>query len=247
MVKARSLLPFFAPCSRGQSPIRIAVGESAPYTDSSGNVWSADTDFNTGTTYTVTHAIAGTPEQTLYQHQRWTAGTLTYTIPVPAGAWTLSLLFSENYVTGPKERLFNVSVNGTRVLTQFDIFAAAGGEYIANVQTFSVTSTGTVTIAFAPGSIQNPTVNAIQLVPAGPPPPFVWVMPGLGTATFTMYVPPACGPNDGTCSIAIQVCDTSQTPPLCMTAPIGTLSLLKTISLPTPQTQTIPIVTVTNP
>jgi hypothetical protein len=85
------------------------------------------------------------------------------------------------------------------------------------------------------------------LVQAGPPPPFVWVMPGLGTATFPMYVPPACGPNDGTCSIVIQVCDTSQTPPLCMTAPVGTLSLIKTISLPTPQVQTIPVVVVTNP
>jgi hypothetical protein len=88
---------------------------------------------------------------------------------------------------------------------------------------------------------------AVTFAPAGPPPPFVWVMPGLGTATFSMYVPPACGPNDGTCSIQIQVCDTSQTPPVCMTAPVGTLSLVKSITLPTPQVQTIPIVTVTNP
>jgi hypothetical protein len=97
------------------------------------------------------------------------------------------------------------------------------------------------------GSTGNVLMAAYANAPPPPPQPFVWVMPGLGTATFPMQIPPACGPNDGTCSIAIQVCDTSQTPPLCMTAPIGTLSLIKTISLPTPQVQTIPVVTVTNP
>jgi hypothetical protein len=75
--------------------------------------------------------------------------------------------------------------------------------------------------------------------------PLVWVMPGLGTATFPMNIPPACSPTDGTCSIQIQVCDTSKTPPVCMTSSQGTITLLKNVTLPTPQQQSIPLVTVT--
>jgi hypothetical protein len=164
-----ALFLFLAPLAQGQTPIRIAAGESSPYTDSAGNVWSADTDFNQGSTFSTTHAIAGTSDPTLFQNERWSASTLTYAIPVPAGNWTLSLYFSENYVTGPKQRLFNVSVNGTQVLTQFDIFATAGAEFAANIQTFPVTSTGTVSITFTLGTIQNPKIDAIQFTPVLPP------------------------------------------------------------------------------
>ena len=94
------------------------------------------------------------------------------------------------------------------------------------------------------GATANPTFS-VPFKPAGPPPPFVWVMPGLGTATFPMNIPPACGPSDGTCSIQIQVCDTSKTPPVCMVSSQGTITLLKNITLPTPQQQAIPLVTVT--
>jgi hypothetical protein len=86
-------------------------------------------------------------------------------------------------------------------------------------------------------------INVIGI--PGTPTPFVWIMPGLGMATFPMYIPPACGPADGACSIQIQVCDTSKTPPLCMTSSQGTITLLKNITLPTPQQQSIPLVTVT--
>lgn len=92
-------------------------------------------------------------------------------------------------------------------------------------------------------AISNPAPYGAQLFAfkLGPPPPFVWNMPGLGNVTFPMQIPPACGPSDGVCSIQIQVCDTSQTPPVCLTASQGTLSLIKTVTLPVPQTQTIPV------
>lgn len=102
---------------------------------------------------------------------------------------------------------------------------------------------GPLTISLSSSGQQCDFDNVV--LSAGSPPPFVWVMPGLGTATFPMQIPPACGPSDGTCSIQIQVCDTSKTPPVCMTASQGTITLLKNVMLPAPQQQAIPLVTVT--
>jgi hypothetical protein len=60
------------------------------------------------------------------------------------------LHFCETFWTAAGKRLFNVSINGTQVLTNFDIFATAGGENIANIQQFTETAdgTGTYTLTF---------------------------------------------------------------------------------------------------
>lgn len=87
----------------------------------------------------------------------------------------------------------------------------------------------------------------LTVTPSGPPPPLVFTIPGLGTATFPMVAPPSCGPNDGTCSIQIQVCDTSVSPPNCITSSQGTIVLIKSVTLPIPQTSAILVVQVTNP
>jgi hypothetical protein len=62
-------------------------------------------------------------------------------------------------------REFNVLINGIQMLTNYDIFASAGGEYRATVQSFAVTAdnSGTITIQFVPGSGDNPQVNGIEI------------------------------------------------------------------------------------
>jgi len=65
---------------------------------------------------------------------------------------------------GQGKAVFNVAINGTTVLSQFDMSAAAGAEFKAIDETFTATSTGTITITFTQGSIGNPLVNAIQVV-----------------------------------------------------------------------------------
>ena len=64
----------------------------------------------------------------VYQTAR--QGTFTYTLPgLTAGnSYTLRLHFAELSATAAGQRKFNVSVNGAAVLTNFDIFATAGGE-----------------------------------------------------------------------------------------------------------------------
>jgi Malectin domain len=174
------LLAFFlliAPLAYGQSPIRIAAGQNAPYTDTSGNTWAADTGYNVGApginwpkTFSTTHAIAGASDPTIFQHERWNGNNnppLIYTFQVPSGAWTLNLYFSENFATGAGQRIFNVKINGNASLTNFDIFAAAGGEFTANLQSFQIISSGTVAIEFdqLKPAVGNPKINAIEFIP----------------------------------------------------------------------------------
>jgi hypothetical protein len=67
-------------------------------------------------------------------------------------------------INGAGQRLFNVLINGTMVLMQFDIYAAVGEDH-ALIKTFSTTVQGApLTVQFTPGSIQNPKVNAIEIL-----------------------------------------------------------------------------------
>ena len=123
----------------------------------------ADEDFTGGTTAATTNAITTTgitnpAPQSVYQHNRY--GNFTYTIPgLTAGAsYSVRLDFAEEYWTAAGSRTFNVLINGTQVLTNFDIFATAGGEYKAVAESFTATasSAGAVTIQFVIRQGQRP-------------------------------------------------------------------------------------------
>jgi len=94
--------------------------------------FAADADFSGGGTASTGNSIntAGVtnPAPTaVYQSER--AGVFTYTLPgLAAGSLhNIRLHFAEFYWTAAGKRIFNVSINGTPVLSNFDIFAAAGG------------------------------------------------------------------------------------------------------------------------
>jgi hypothetical protein len=109
----------------------------------------ADEDFTGGAT--INHAntintskVTNPAPAAVYQSARVaaTAGagtTFSYTIGgFAAGSSQLVRLhFAETFHTTAGSRVFNVSINGTQVLTNFDIFATAGGENIANIQEFT--------------------------------------------------------------------------------------------------------------
>jgi hypothetical protein len=148
--------------------IRVRAGTSASYTDPSGNVWTGDVGYVGGIAATpITHAITNTTTQPLYQTERYNGFTYTFT-GLPVGStYAVTLKFSENYWTASGKRIFNVILNGTTVLSNFDIFADAGGEYIADDKTFSTTvnSLGQIVIQFQNGSADYAKIDAIQLVP----------------------------------------------------------------------------------
>ncbi|HEY6788444.1 MAG TPA: malectin domain-containing carbohydrate-binding protein, partial [Trebonia sp.] len=132
----------------------------------------ADEDFTGGATSNTTHAIdtsavTNPAPQAVYQSNRY--GNFTYTVPgLTAGAsYTVRLHFAEEYWTTAGSRTFNVLIDGTQVLTNFDILATAGAEYKAVVEQFTATasSTGTVTIQFVTVK-DNAQINGIEILPA---------------------------------------------------------------------------------
>lgn len=151
-----------------QTSILINSG-GGPYTSPTGEIWSGDGNFTGGSVFSVTHAITGTPDQALYQTERW--GQMAYSVPVPVGSYAVTLKFSETSYNAAKARIFNVAINGTTVLTNFDPWVAAGGQYVAVDRTFNVTSTGAITISFIKGSADQPNIDAIKIVPVLIPPP----------------------------------------------------------------------------
>ena len=99
----------------------------------------------------------------------------TYTIPdlTPGGSYQVRLYFLDWYFTEQGQRVFNVAINGTTVLSDFDIVAAAAnaggdGEYIGVEEDFTETAdaNGVITIALTAGSENQPMVNAIAVVPS---------------------------------------------------------------------------------
>lgn len=145
------------------SAILVNAGGGA-YTDPSGQSWAADTGFTGGDLWMASNPIANTAAQPLYQTCRY--GNFAYNFAVPNGNYTVTLKFAEIYMTGPGERLFNVAINGAAVLTNFDIFAQAGGIFAALDESFPITVTnGQITIQFTPGAANLPLVNAIEITP----------------------------------------------------------------------------------
>ena len=131
--------------------------------------FAADEDDSGGTTYATGAAISTTgvtnpAPQAVYQTERF--GNFTYTLPnlTPGAAYTLRLDFAEIYWNSAGSRLFNVTVNGTKVLSNFDIFAAAGGKNKAIAETFPVTAnaSGQVVITFTTLK-DNAKVSGIEL------------------------------------------------------------------------------------
>ncbi len=143
--------------------VRINTG-GASYTDGSGNIWSADTSYSGGGAWSTSSAISGTSTPTLYQTCRY--GTFNYQAAVPDGSYAVTLKFAEISLYGAGQRQFNVAIDGTPVLTNFDIFAQAG--WLSAIdQTFPVTvANGQIAIQFTPGAADSPLVSAIQIVPA---------------------------------------------------------------------------------
>jgi len=88
----------------------------------------------------------------VFQNSR--TGSFTYTVQgfAPSSNHTVTLYFVEPAFDAVNSRLFNVSVNGTTVLSNFDIFLAAGDMNTPVAQKFAAAADGTgrYVITFTP-------------------------------------------------------------------------------------------------
>jgi hypothetical protein len=106
-------------------------------------------------------------------YQTWREGikksspNFSYTLTgLAAGsAYSLRLHFAENSLSNDS-RKFDVTVNGVKVLSAFDVFAAAGGKNKALVKGFSTiaNASGQIVVSFtAVTAAQQPIINGIEV------------------------------------------------------------------------------------
>jgi len=130
----------------------------------------ADAYSSGGSTYATTTSVdtsgvTNPAPQAVYQTERY--GNMTYTLPgLKAGTqYTVRLHFAEIYWTSSGQRLFNVSINGQQVLSNFDIYATAGGANKALVEAFTTTADANGQIAIQFTSVKdNAKVNGLEVL-----------------------------------------------------------------------------------
>ncbi len=166
-------LPPGAAAPPGTQEVRILAGfESGKYTDRSGRAWESDRYFQGGSAFDRgDRPIFGTREPRLYQRGR--EGTFSYDIPLAPGVYELRLhfaetLYGENNAAGGGEtsRLFDIFINGTRVLENFDVIEEVGAT-TADIRAFKdimPAADGRLHLRFEKAT--NPAfVNAIEITP----------------------------------------------------------------------------------
>ncbi len=154
---------------------RVSGGNPANVTDCSGNVWLKDTaysfgafGYSGGTTGYVANSISGicSGAQSLYQRERYStsSGGFYYEFDGPEGVYQITLLEAETYWSAAGKREFNVFIQGQQVLTNFDIYATAGGQNIPISLVFtSAVTNSQLQILFTPGAADNARVSGVQV------------------------------------------------------------------------------------
>ncbi len=137
--------------------------------------FAADEDYSpkgtwaSKTSHTIaTNGVSSPAPQAVYQSHR-SGSTVTYTIPgLNAGAqYTVRLDFAEIFWTAAGKRVFNIAINGSRVLSDFDIFATAPGANTAVARSFNTTAGSSGTIVIAMTAVKDfAAINGIEVSPA---------------------------------------------------------------------------------
>ncbi len=153
------------------SAIRILAGASKPSIDSFGRLWGADAHYTGGKALVASPPLAGLAP--VYRAYR--KGAFAYDIPLAPGCYELHLHFFEaelgNAVQGGEtSRLFDVELNGRRVLRQFDVIADAGGSRTPDEKVLtdvSPAADGFLHLGFPEGRFQA-VLSGIEVLPGAP-------------------------------------------------------------------------------
>ena len=136
--------------------------------------FAADADYDSGTAFSssatiTTSGVTNAAPAAVYQTVRWNPA-FTYTLPglTSGTSYTVRLHFVELSFTAAGQRTFNVAINGTNVLSNFDIFAQAG-QNKALVKDFTATANGSgqIVVAFSRGTADNPSIAGLEVITAG--------------------------------------------------------------------------------
>lgn len=111
--------------------------------------------------------VANPAPEAVYQNHRHHASAFSVTLSglTPGAEHSLRLHFCETWADAPNKRRFHVEINGTRVLTNLDVFQASGARYRAHIETFTATAdaNGQIIASFLAGSKNRPFVSGVEV------------------------------------------------------------------------------------
>jgi hypothetical protein len=125
--------------------------------------------------------VPSTTPGAVFDDERWDAegGTeMQWEFPVTAGMQVQVRLYMGNGYPGtsaPGQRVFDVQIDGVTVIDNRDLSATYGHE-VGAMEAFTIVSDGTIDIDFIHG-VENPLINAIEIVSATPQPNMLGVAP----------------------------------------------------------------------
>jgi hypothetical protein len=160
---------------------RVNAGGTAITATDGGPNWTTDSGStnplrNAGSSKTNNSSVttvdetvpAGTP-QTLFNSLRYDpvgGEEMQWNFPTTAGRQLIVRLYFADpcsCATGPGARLFDVTIDGTTVLDDFDIWATTG-QNRGTMKSFELTTDGNLDVDFLHGAIQNPVVSGFEIL-----------------------------------------------------------------------------------
>jgi hypothetical protein len=111
-----------------------------------GIVYQADKNFKGGNIYKTSSAIANTVDAPLYQGERY--GNFDYIVPVANGTYEVTLRFAEIFHSEINKRRFDISIEGSQVVSNFDIFSTTGKNSAYDITKTVTVSDGTLDMNF---------------------------------------------------------------------------------------------------
>ncbi len=174
LVAALAAGPVFA-ASVGERLYRVNCGAGKPFADENGATWQADQEWSEDAGWGAEGGqvaardpvlpVPDVPARQVYFTERY--GVKHYRFRVPQGVYTVRLHFAETHANNyrPGLREFHVSVQGRRVLSDFDPYKEGGGFARPSVMEVSgvTVSDGELKVAFETKT-ENVAVNGIEVL-----------------------------------------------------------------------------------
>ena len=152
---------------------RIACGSTSNLTDCVSNNWPSDHAYTNGSfgyaggtpgyVSTTVTGICATAQE-IYRHERYSVSSsgYRYFFDCPPGVYETTLVEAETYWTATNQRVFNVYIEGQQVLTNLDLFAAAGKNMPTNLVFTNIVADGQLEVLLTP-VVDNARCSAIQV------------------------------------------------------------------------------------
>ncbi len=160
------------------SPGRVAINTGGgAYTDAAGIVYAVDTASSphptlkgSSTVKSITAPIGGTSNDGLYQSYRY--GTdFGYDVALANGSYTVQFQFTEPWVTGAGQRVFDVLLEGTTVVDNLDLFTVAGKNNAYAVTKAVTVTDGLLNVrldSIGVGEVDNAILSGLVIQPGSP-------------------------------------------------------------------------------